>query len=160
MQVNVAQLLKGAIGSVREHEVDGVIDVMGDGEGCLVRGKVSLTRTDHGILVQGVVSLEVGLTCSRCLGQFSCPLRLNIEEEYFPTVDVVSGAPLPPADDPDTLTIDEHHILDLGEMLRQCALVAIPMKPLCRESCAGLCPQCGQNLNLGTCQCSSAEAES
>jgi uncharacterized protein len=37
--------------------------------------------------------------------------------------------------------------------VRQYALLAIPMKPLCREGCAGLCPTCGRNLNQGPCDC-------
>jgi uncharacterized protein len=156
MQVNVAQLLKGAIGSVREYEVDGVIDVTENGKSSPVRGEVSLTRTDRSILAKGVVNSEVELTCSRCLSQFNCPLTLNIEEEYFPTTDIISGAPIPPGE-LDRFTIDEHHVLDLTEALRQCALLAIPMKPLCREDCAGLCPNCGHNLNLGACKCSPGE---
>jgi uncharacterized protein len=153
MQVNVAQLLKGAIGSVRDYEVDGVIDVTGDSNSSPVHGKVALTRTDRSILVQGVVDSEVELFCSRCLNLFRCPLSLNIEEEYFPTTDIISGASLSPSDDPDHFTIDERHVLDLTEALRQCALLAMPMKPLCREDCAGLCPNCGRNLNLGPCAC-------
>jgi uncharacterized protein len=155
MQVNVAQLLKGDVGSVRDYEVDGVIDVTENGKSSPVRGTVSLTRTDRSILAKGVVNSEVELTCSRCLNQFSCPLTLNIEEEYFPTTDIVSGASLSSSNEPDRFTIDEHHVLDLTEALRQCALLAIPMKPLCREDCAGLCPNCGHNLNLGPCSCPS-----
>ncbi len=160
MQVNVAQLLKGTIGSVRDYEVDGVIDVTGGGKDSPVRGEVSLTRTDRSILVKGVVDSGVELTCSRCLNQFNYPLTLNIEEEYFPTTDIISGASLPPSDDPDRFTIDEHHVLDLTEALRQCAVLAIPMKPLCREDCAGLCPNCGHNLNLGPCSCPPQGADS
>jgi uncharacterized protein len=153
MQVNVAQLLKGSIGSVRDYDVDGVIDVTGDGKSSPVRGKVTLTRTDRSLLVKGIVDSEVELTCGRCLNPFRCPLRLNIEEEFFPTTDIVSGAALPQSDDPDHFTIDERHVLDLTEALRQCALLALPMKPLCREDCGGLCPGCGHNLNFGPCKC-------
>jgi uncharacterized protein len=160
MQVNVAQLLKGDVGSVRDYEVDGVIDVTENGKGSPVRGEVSLTRTDRSILAKGVVNSEVELTCSRCLNQFNCPLTLNIEEEYFPTTDIVSGASLSSSDESDRFTIDEHHVLDLTEALRQCALLAIPMKPLCREDCAGLCPNCGHNLNLGPCSCPPQGADS
>lgn len=158
MQVNVAQLLKGSIGSVRDYDVDGVIDVTGDGKSSPVRGKLTLTRTDRSILVKGAVDSEVELTCGRCLNLFRCPLALNIEEEFFPTTDIISGAALPPSADLEHFTIDEHHILDLTEALRQCALLAIPMKPLCREDCAGLCPSCGHNLNLGPCACPPQEA--
>lgn len=153
MQVNVAQQLKSAIGSTRDYEVSGIIDVSGDGNTIPVRGNVVLTRTDRGILVKGVLDTEVELTCSRCLSLFHCPLTISIEEEYFPTTDVNSGASLPPPDDPDRFAIDERHVLDLTEGLRQCALIAIPMKPLCRENCAGLCPNCGHNLNQGPCSC-------
>jgi len=160
MQINVAQLLKGNIGSVRDYDVDGVIDITGSGNDSPVRGNISLTRTDSSILVKGVVDSEVELTCSRCLNQFNCPLTLNIEEEYFPTTDVNSGASLPSPGDPDRFTIDERHVLDLTEALRQRALLAIPMKPLCREDCAGLCPSCGRNLNLGPCNCPPQEVAS
>jgi uncharacterized protein len=153
MQINVAQHLKSAVGSVRDYEVSETIDVTGDGNGSLVQGKVSLMRTDQGILVRGVLNAEVKLTCSRCLSLFNCPLTLNIEEEFFPTIDVVSGVSIPVPDEPGCFTIDERHVLDLNEAMRQCALLAIPMKPLCREDCAGLCPDCGHNLNLGACNC-------
>ena len=153
MQINVAQQLRAAIGSIRDYEVSEIIDVTGDGNSSLVKGKVSLMRTDRGILVKGRLDTEVELTCSRCLSLFNCPLTLDIEEEYFPTTDVVSGASLPLPDELGCFTIDEHHELDLVEAMRQCALLAIPMKPLCREGCAGLCPNCGHNLNQGACNC-------
>jgi len=153
MEINVAQQLRSAIGSVRDYEVSETIDVTGDGNGSLVQGKVSLTRTDRSILVKGKLESEVELSCSRCLNLFSCPIILNIEEEYFPTIDMVSGAHLSVPDEPGSFTIDERHILDLTETVRQCALLAIPMKPLCREDCAGLCPNCGHNLNQGPCSC-------
>jgi uncharacterized protein len=138
---------------VRDYEVSETIDVTGDGNGSLVQGKVSLMRTDRSILVRGVLNAEVELTCSRCLSLFNCPLALNIEEEFFPTIDVVSGVSISVPEEPGCFTIDERHVLDLNEAMRQCALLAIPMKPLCREDCAGLCPDCGHNLNLGACNC-------
>jgi uncharacterized protein len=66
---------------------------------------------------------------------------------------VVSGISLPVSQEPGGFIIDEHHILDLTEAIRQYALLALPMKPLCQESCAGLCPSCGHNLNQGACNC-------
>ena len=157
MQINVSQLLKEPIGSVRNHEVNEFVDV-GGGAG-MVGGEVRLVRTDQGILAKGTLHTEVEATCSRCLSLFSCPLVLNIEEEYFPTTDIVSGARLSVPGEPGFFTIDEYHVLDLTEAVRQYALLAIPMKPLCREDCAGLCPHCGHNLNLGPCQCLSQGAD-
>ena len=159
MQINVAQQLRSAIGTVKEHEVDLDMDVTGYGNTGRLQGRVTLTRTDRGILVKGVLNTELELTCSRCLSSFSCPISLRIEEEYFPIVDVVSGASLNVPDEPGIFTIDDNHELDLTEAVHQYALMAVPMKPLCRPDCAGLCPVCGQNLNLGECQCLTPEAD-
>jgi uncharacterized protein len=144
-QINVAQLLKSPIGSVRYYLVNEMVNIADDR--CLVQGEIELTRTNRGILARGILHTEIELTCSRCLSPFHCPLSINIEEEYFPTTDiaVVSDAPLP--EDEDAFTIDEHNILDLGEALRQYALLAVPMKPLCREDCPGICPPIYSNSN-------------
>ncbi len=151
MEINVSQQLKASVGSIRNYEVNETIDT-GSGES-MVHGAVRLMRTDRAILVKGTLHTEVEVTCSRCLSLFGCPLTLNIEEEYFPITDVVSGAWLPLPEEPSCFTIDEHHILDLTEAIRQYALLAIPMKSICREDCAGLCPNCGHNLNQGPCNC-------
>ncbi len=153
MQIHVAQLLKADIGSKRDYEVSGVVDIYGDGAESAVSGRVDLMRTNRGILVTGRLHTEAEVNCSRCLASFHSPLDFGIEEEYFPMVDVVSGAPVSLPDDTGGFTIDEHHVIDLTEAVRQYALMVLPMKPLCRDDCAGLCPTCGQNLNLGCCDC-------
>ena len=153
MQINVSQLLKETIGARRNYQVAESVD--GTATSGIVEGELRLLRTDRGILVRGRLNAEIEVDCSRCLSVFHCPVVLNIEEEYFPTTDVLSGAPLPLPDEPGTFTIDEHHILDLSEAVRQYVLMAIPMKPLCHEDCAGLCPHCGSNLNVEPCRCSS-----
>jgi uncharacterized protein len=159
MQINVSQLLKEPIGSTRNYKVSETIDVTGDGNGRKVQGEVRLLRTQRGILVKEEPQTEIELTCSRCLSLFNYPVTLNIEEEYVPSIDVVSGVPLPAPEEPGSFTIDEHHVIDLTEARRQYTLMAIPMKPLCREDCAGLCPDCGHNLNQGACGCSPRVAD-
>lgn len=129
------------------------MDFADDEDSHRVQGEVSIVRTHRGVLLQGTLCTEAELACSRCLSTFTCPLTLNIEEEYMPEIDVTTGIPLPPPEEPGTFTINEHHILDLTEAVRQHALLAIPMKPLCCEDCAGLCPRCGHNLNDGPCDC-------
>ncbi len=153
MRVNVAEQLKASVGSVRNYEISGILDIIGDDHGSMVEGEICLTRTNRGIWAKGRLNTNVEVTCSRCLSLFSCPLNLNIEEEYLPATDIVSGASLPLPDEPDSFIIDEKHVLDLTEAICQCALLAIPMKLLCRVDCAGLCPDCGHNLNQGFCDC-------
>ena len=159
MQINVAQLLQDPVGTTRDYKVSEVVDITGDGNGRLVQGEVKLLRTPRSILVKSRLRTETELTCSRCLGPFSALLALKIEEGYLPTVDVVSGAPLPPPEEASSFTIDEHHVIDLTEAIRQYVLLAIPIKSLCREDCAGLCHNCGHNLNRGSCGCPAQEID-
>ncbi len=159
MQINVSQLLKESIGTTRDYGVGERIDISDNGDTSLIEGKISLLRTLRGILVKGVLNTGVELNCSRCLSLFHCPVSLNIEEEYIPVVDVESGAPLSPAEDSASFTIDEHHILDLNEAIRQYTLLTIPIKPLCSDDCAGLCPNFGHNLNQGHCDCPMPEPD-
>lgn len=152
MQFNVAQLLKGPVGTSRSHSIDEAtvtIDDLHRERG--VRGEVRMLRIPNGILVTGDFQLTIIEMCSRCLEVFEHPMSYHIEEEFLPVIDIVSGAPL--ARGEDTFTIDEKHILDLTEAVRQYAAMSLPMKPLCRPDCAGLCPTCGHNLNLGPCSC-------
>ncbi|MDP2917015.1 MAG: DUF177 domain-containing protein [Dehalococcoidia bacterium] len=153
MLLNASQLLKESIGSTRAYKVSETVDIMEEGDGSPVEGDVKLTRTNRGILVQGKLRTVVKVTCSRCLCLYDCPLSFDIEEEFFPVIDVFSGIPVEMPEEPGYFTIDEHHILDLTEAIRQGAIVNIHMKPLCREECAGLCAQCGRDLNQGTCDC-------
>jgi len=157
MQINVAQQLKSTIGSVRDYELSAYVDIAGGPRP--VEGSVRFTRVDRGILVQGSLRTAREIECSRCLCLYLCPLVLDIEEEYFPTTDVISGHRLELPDKPGCFAIDEHHILDITEAVRQYSLLAIPMKPVCRQDCVGLCPQCGRNLNLESCTCNSGEAD-
>jgi len=158
MQINVAGLTKDPIGSVRTYEIDGEVD-FGNGKVKRVTGKVQILRTPRGILVQVEAETEADLNCSRCLEPFSHPVSLKIEEEYLPTLDILTGERAPVPDEPGTFRIDERHIIDLTEAIRQYTLLAVPMKPLCKADCAGMCPTCGQNLNQGACACSPSEGD-
>jgi uncharacterized protein len=155
MKINVAQLLKEPVGSVRDH----VIDEVGE-SGYPIRGKVQLLRTNRSILVRGRLETTDRYVCSRCLEEFDNPLDLEIEDEFFLVKDPLSELPVPPPGDSGAFTIDENNILDLGEAVRQYSLLAQPMKPICREDCRGLCPQCGCNLNQETCDCKPARSDS
>ena len=159
LEQNVAQLLKEPIGSLRDLEVESAgLNLDGIQSG-MIRGKVKLMRTDRSILAQARLKSSVVMECSRCLKELVCPLTINLEEEYFPTINILSGRPMPPPDEPGVFTIDENHILDLTEAVRQYLLLALPMKPLCRVDCAGLCPACGQDLNKRSCGCPAVQPD-
>lgn len=153
--INVAQLLKSAPGTTRtfefredEPELAAEITLRRP-----IEGHARLMRTSRGILVQADYQTVVELACSRCLEQVEVPIEGHLEDEFLPTVDVTTGVPLEVGEESEELRIGEKHVLDLTEAIRQDLLVRQPLQPLCREACAGLCPQCGTNLNVRQCDC-------
>ena len=154
MLFNVAQLLQEQIGSERRFTIDGIYPDIVEGDNTPVSGDVRLVRTNRGVLAYATVEALVRDTCSRCLGALEMPVQVSIVEEFLPTVDVHTGQPLPRLeDDSDAFLIDDHHHLDLTEAIRQFLVTQQPMRPLCREDCAGLCPTCGADLNQRACDC-------
>jgi len=157
MIYNVSQLLKSAPGATLDVELDNDDDLnLQDGEAELagpVTGQVRLHRTNQGIFADGMVTTAVKLICDRCLSDFTTPLTFPVHEEFYPTIDVTTGAPLQTIHGEDAFPIDRNHVLDMREAIRQNLVLALPVRALCREDCAGLCPQCGKNLNDGACDC-------
>jgi uncharacterized protein len=159
---NVAQLLKEPVGAIRSAFIDVDLrtlapdtdfDQTGNRADLSLTGPVRLMHVTDNVLVQGDLAVDVTLPCVRCLEPVNTPLRILLEETFAPTVDVVTGQAIQPEEEDQALWIDEHHILDLTEVLRQNVLVAIPVHIVCREDCRGLCPTCGKNLNEGDCDC-------
>lgn len=162
MRFNVAQLLREPVGSSRQYVINEHIGKIND-EVTTTRplvGHVKLVNTGKTILALADVETEVELTCSRCIELFTYRLRFRFEEEFHPTIDIDTGLPKEAPTDEGAFTIGQDHVLDLDEAVRQYALVALPMAPLCLPECAGLCPQCGQNLNQGRCSCQTAATDS
>ena len=150
MYINIAQLLKEPVGSSRSYEVDEFIGEEGTNH---VQGKVKLIHTNRSVLVQGSMTASATGICNRCLEPVDFTVTFGIEDEYFPSIDIVSGLPLPI--NSNNFTLDHNHVLDLSEALNQYMVLAMPMKVLCRPDCNGLCPSCGHNLNKGSCSCQS-----
>jgi uncharacterized protein len=157
MDFNLAQLLKQPTGAAREyslnedlHGLDAAIDATEP-----LTGTMKLIRTKSGALLtlRGKTSLRVA--CSRCLDPVTAPVSLDFEEELLQTVDIITGVTLHARQDDPALLIDGHHEMHLADLIREYLLLALPMHPLCREDCKGLCPQCGHNLNNGPCACDS-----
>jgi uncharacterized protein len=148
MEFNVAQLLKEPVGATRVYQLSEGQESIEDVPAVKPYiGSVKLTRINEGILADVKVDTRVRLSCSRCLADTELPLSLRFTEEYRPTVDLGSGAAVRVHSEEDKFTLDESHTLDLTEAVRQYALTAIPLSPLCREDCAGLCPVCGKDRN-------------
>jgi len=138
MQFQVAQLLKDPVGATRDYLVDEAINILEGFPPGRVWGRVNFLRTSRGVLAKGRLNTRVELACSRCLEYFPCELEYGFEEEYFPVLDIYHDEYVGKPEDRDSFIIDENHILDITEAARQYAILAIPMKPLCRPGCEGI----------------------
>jgi DUF177 domain-containing protein len=105
-------------------------------------GEVIIGRTPQGLIVQGKFSADTKLECVRCLREFDFSLNWDITDLYAFNKKSVSESEL--------LVPDDAH-LDLAPLIREYALLEIPISPLHDPNCKGLCPECGQDLNIRDC---------
>ena len=152
LSYNVAGLLRDASGTARtfrftvpSHEFQVADDVELAGP---VEGEVRLTRTGRGVLARGHADTTLAEICSRCANPVLTRLRVDIEEEALPSIDIDSGKPVDLTAEPDAIHLDDHHELDLAPTVREAISLAEPIAPLCRPDCRGLCLRCGEDLNL------------
>lgn len=154
MYYNVAQLLKEPVGATREYHVAETMSGTREGwDTLLVEGEVLMLRIPRGLLVTGALATDIQEECSRCVEPFRERLDLTVEEEFFSATDVDTGAAVEVPEEAGPFLINERHVLDLHEAVRQAILLARPIQPLCRQGCEGLCPECGTNLNQVHCDC-------
>jgi uncharacterized protein len=105
-------------------------------------GIINVGKTPQGLVVQADFSAETMLNCVRCLTDFEHEIDWSFTELYAfdQRSETDSGLILP----------DDAHI-ELAELLREYALLEIPISPICKPDCQGLCIECGQNLNEKDC---------
>ena len=101
----------------------------------------------------GTVVTELELPCSRCLETFRLPVNTSFDLRYHPASEMSQDEEREVEDDDLGTSYYRDDQIDLNELLREQFYLALPMKPLCDEACQGLCPQCGTNLNTGSCNC-------
>jgi uncharacterized protein len=158
MRLDLSHIRQSETAFLRQYEPPAFA---GNDEDYRVVSPVSLAFTaykDHDrFRLVGTVTTAFELGCSRCLEPFTLPVDAAFDLRYLP-----KGGALEPRDGDDERETNEDDVsssfyegeeIDLAALLREQFYLALPMKPLCRPDCRGLCPQCGTNLNVDTCQC-------
>ena len=110
---------------------------------------------DH-FQLAGRVQTTLELPCSRCLEAFPWPVDAMFDLRYQPHAANTGEGEVEVEEDDLTTAFYENDILDLGQLMREQFYLGLPMKPLCRPECKGLCTTCGTNLNHGACGCTIA----
>ena len=151
------------VGKQRVHQVDEPPYVDEDVEYVSpIRGRVTITNSGRLLLVRGQVETTVSLECARCLSEFRQQLRATLDEQFslseVENAQYHDVAPAVVQDEENEVPsgLFDGTVINLAVLVRQAAILASPVRPLCREDCLGLCPRCGKNLNLGECRCSPA----
>ena len=149
--VNVAELLR-RVGSVREIDRQIEADFFKFDDSRIITGSqvdvaLTLESLTDGIVVHGTLGAQWGFECRRCLKALTGRAEVEVQELYQAVIS-----------DPDAYPITGEQ-LDLLEMARENVLLAVPLAPLCRADCPGLCPQCGADLQVDRCSCTRAERD-
>lgn len=150
MHFNVAQLLKEPIGSTRSYRMD---ESLAELDSELVplshlTGTLRLLRTHSGVLASGQFQVTVQADCGRCLEPIPSQVDVAFEESFRPLTEVTTGRYLLPNEfegqaeelEDSALLIDDHHILNISEILRQSIWLAMPMSPRCAFADPEECP--------------------
>ncbi len=147
--INATELLRQP-GTVRSVTVAvaladvGVVDDRVSGD---VGVDVELVSSLDDIEVEGTLSVAWSDACRRCLQPMSAELEIAVHERY-----VREPAAPGESDGPEEFPL-ENGQMDLAPMVREEVLLGLPDASLCREDCAGICPECGADLNDGPCDC-------
>lgn len=149
LRLNVGFLLKQGAGYSRIIDFDHPGTLHAD-DAVLsnLHGSLRLSRTPQGVLIQGTLEAETRVECVRCLTMFDLPTAIEISELFLP-----QHAAQDVDENEEPRIITEEGNIDLTPIVREETILSIPMKAVCSETCKGLCPECGQNLNEGQCDC-------
>lgn len=144
LRINVGFLINQPIGTNREIHFDfPSLQLPPDVELNDFAGVLRINRTPQGLLFEGDFSAKKVEQCVRCLADFLQPLRTEFDELFAFSDRSVSDS---------GLILPEDANVDLGPLVREYLLLEVPISPLCKPDCKGLCTVCGADLNLTVCE--------
>lgn len=143
LRINVGFLLNQPVGASRDIPFEIPRLAYPDVELLDLAGEVRLTRTVQGVLVQASFEAAKAEECVRCLAEFMQPLNASFTELFAYKTKAVTDS---------GLLVPDNGDIDLAPLVREYLLLEVPIKPLCRPDCKGLCVICGADLNMESCE--------
>lgn len=142
--INVGFLQNLPIGSYRDIHFDyPTLEIPPDLNLADFSATVHISRTPQGLLFEGKINALIPLECVRCLDPYDQKLETEFDEVYaYKTRNFTESG----------LFVPDDGNIDLGPVMREYLMLALPIKPLCRPDCQGLCIVCGENLNISVCE--------
>lgn len=144
LRINVGFLIHQTVGANRDFTFEFPLILLGsDLEVTDFQGSAHISRTQQGLLVESNFLGYVAMECVRCLEVYSQRLETHFSELY--SFRHRRNAPT-------DLYVPDDGYIDLAPLVRDYLILEMPIKPICRPDCRGLCMYCGTNLNLATCE--------
>jgi uncharacterized protein len=144
---------RGDVDHLDQHYEPGVFDLAGEDFG--LTGPVDLVghvrRDAQKIRLLARLTATLGMPCSRCLEPFDVPVDVAIDNVFLPVSANTAEGEQEVGDGDLGVSFYRDDAIDLGEVMREQFVLAVPMKPVCKALCKGLCPVCGVNRNRDTC---------
>jgi uncharacterized protein len=121
------------------------------------QSEVRVWKAGQSVLIKGKVQTNLQLQCVRCLKEFSFPISSTFELTLHPLKETSSTEEKELVEEDMASSFYEGGDIHLSEIACEQIFLEIPYKPLCHEECKGLCPICGKDLNLTSCNCAKEE---
>lgn len=124
------------------------VEVLGVAQGSPLELDLRLESVVEGVLVSGTVSGTASGECVRCLDPVTTSVVVDVQELYAYPGGRQTGPWPEPDEDPDAEPLAEMSgdLADIEPVVRDAVVLALPLRPLCRDDCPGLCPACGARL--------------
>jgi len=117
------------------------------------------TRNEEDVYVKGNLKGTLKSECGRCLEVFAMQIDLPVDAVFVPQRE--NGEDEDEMFEPESnLSYCDGDSIDLLQEIKDIILVNLPIKPICRSDCKGLCPRCGKDLNKDSCQCENRKGPS
>lgn len=118
-----------------------------------VEAGLRIEKAGTEVLVKGDLKAHVKLQCSRCLKDFERVISVPVDVGYHPVEELKGEEAHELSSEELDMGFYSGEELDLLDLIKEQVMLNLPMKPLCTDLCKGICPQCGADLNTGTCGC-------
>lgn len=122
-----------------------------------VRGR--LYRDGREIRLKGHIDTRAEVDCDRCLKAIAVPVEADFDVRYVSAADYEAAHRAELQEEDLAFSVFHDEVIDVDELVREQVFLALPTRALCGEECKGLCPVCGTDLNVQTCECETKEVD-
>ena len=119
-----------------------------------------IRRRDREVELHGKLATKVAIPCGRCLKSVELPIEVEFSERFAPAVAWKDEEQHELQPEDLDLSVFDGAGIELDDLVREEIILTMPGQALCQEQCQGLCPDCGTDLNLNSCECATKQIDS